>query len=73
MREARGSMRRKSRGQRLAGDFRDRAGHLDAGRAAADDHEGQQPRALGLVVRELGLLEREQDAARGCRSRPRCA
>ena len=60
---SRGSMWRKSRGQRLARELGDRAGELDAGRPAADDHEGQQRCALGRVGRALGLLERQQDAA----------
>ena len=50
-------------GKRAVCQLGDRAGHLDAGRAAADDHEIQQPRALGRVGLGLGLLEGEQDAA----------
>ena len=30
--------------------------------AAADDHEGEQPALLGLVLGQLGALEREQEA-----------
>ena len=50
-------------GQRLARDLGDGARHLDAGRAAADDDEGQEAALLGLIGRKLGLLEREQNAA----------
>ena len=49
--------------QRLARDFRQRAGQLDAGRTAADEHERQQllpPRRIRFA---LGALERQQDAA----------
>ena len=40
----------------------DRAGHLDPSRAAADQHEGQQPRLL-LHAADCGLLERLKDLA----------
>ena len=50
-------------GQRLARDVGDRPGHLDAGCAAADDDEGEQPLPLGVVVRELGSLECQENAA----------
>ena len=50
-------------GERAVRQLRDGAGHLDAGRAAADDDEIQQPRALGGIGLGLGLLEGEQDAA----------
>ena len=63
MRALRGSMVRKSAGERALGELGDGAGHLDAGRAAADDDEGQQARALGGVGLGLGALEGEQDAA----------
>ena len=36
--------------QRLPRDLGERAGELDAGRAAADDHEGQQPPLRGRSV-----------------------
>ena len=39
-----------------------RAGHLHAGRAAADHDEGQEPSALRLVRFGLGALEGDQDA-----------
>ena len=48
---------------RLAGELGDRAGHLDAGRAAADHDEGQQRLAALLVGLGLGPLEREQHLA----------
>ena len=44
-------MARNSCGQRLPRDLGDGAGHLDAGGAAADEHEGQQALALGRVRR----------------------
>ena len=50
-------------GKRAIGQLGDRAGHLDAGRAAADDHEIQKPRPLGRIGFGLGLFEGEQDAA----------
>ena len=49
-------------GQRLLGELGDRAGHLDAGRARADDDEVEQPTALFLVRFALRLLEGEKDA-----------
>src|SRR6185503_17522666 len=48
--------------QRVPRDLRQRAGQLDAGRAAADDDEreaSRAPRGIGLA---LGALEGEQDA-----------
>ena len=60
MRADSGRMRRKSWTQRLAGDFRERAGELDAGRPAADDDERQQA-ALPVGIRlALGGFERQQ-------------
>ena len=53
------------RRQRLAGQLGDGAGHLDAGRSAADDDEIQQPPALLSVGLGLGLLERDEDACGG--------
>ena len=44
-------------GQCLAGDLGDGPGHFHAGRAAADDDEGEQTLPLGIIVGELGLLE----------------
>ena len=42
----------------------DLAGHLDAGRAGADDDEGQQPVDVSAcVVGQLGQLEGAEDAA----------
>ena len=52
---------------RVARDLRDRACHLDAGRAGADDDEREQAGALGLVVRQLRALEGEQNAAADAR------
>ena len=40
----------------------ERAGHLDAGRAAADDDERQEALSVRLALRALGRLEREEDA-----------
>ncbi len=45
------------------GELGDLAGHLDAGRARADDDERHEPVDLGLGRRELGELERAEDAA----------
>ena len=50
-------------GDGVARDLGDGAGHLDAGRAGADDHEREQPPPLGLVVGQFRLLECQQDAA----------
>ena len=47
--------------QRAAGDLGQRAGELDAGRSAADDHEGEQPRLGRGVGFTLGGFEREQN------------
>ena len=47
----------------MARNLGDRARHLDTGGAAADDHERQEPLPLGLIARELRLLEPEQDVA----------
>ncbi len=50
------------------GKLGDGAGELDAGGAAADDHEGEPCAAQRLVGLALGALEGEQDAPpdRGC-------
>ena len=63
--DARGARidRAEVRRQRAVRELRDGAGHLDAGRPAADDDEIQQPRALVRILLGLGLLEGEQDAA----------
>ena len=56
-------MARKSRLQRVVRDLAERAGELDAGRAAADEderHPGAAPLGIGLP---LGGLERDQDPA----------
>src|SRR5581483_6765285 len=55
-------------GKRLSRDFGDGSRHLDAGGAAADDHEGEQTRALRRVGHTFGPLEGEQDivADAGC-------
>ena len=50
-------------GKRALGKLGDGAGHLDAGRAAADHHEGHQPAPLLGVGFVLGALEGKQDAA----------
>ena len=49
--------------ERLARDLGERAGHLDAGRTAADDDERQQRGALRRIALALGALERQQHAA----------
>ena len=50
-------------GQRALRQLGDGAGHLDAGRSAADHREGHQPAALLGIAFVLGTLERHQDAA----------
>src|SRR6516165_177765 len=50
-------------GQGLSRDFGYGARHLDTGGAAADDHESEQPLALGVVASELRFLKRGQNAA----------
>ena len=50
-------------GQRVLAELGDRACEFHAGGARADDGEGHQPLALGLVGRGLGALEGQQDAA----------
>ena len=47
----------------VAGEFGHGAGQLDAGRAAADDDEGEQAAALLGIGRDLGALEGEQQPA----------
>ena len=42
-------------------DLGDRAGHLDAGGAAADNHEGEETRPLGRIFDHLRPLEGEQE------------
>ena len=49
--------------QRAVGELGDLAGHLDPGRAGADDDEGQQPLDLLLGLGQLGELERAEDPA----------
>ena len=51
------------RRQRVARQFGDGAGELDAGRPGADDREGQQRRPAVRVGLEFGALEGEQDPA----------
>src|SRR5262249_1105685 len=50
-------------GQSLARDLGDGPGHFDAGRSPTDDDESEQTLPLGIVVGELGLLERQQNAS----------
>ena len=50
-------------GESRLGKLGQRAGQLDPGRPAADDHERQQPTPLGLVVTVLGAFEGHEDAA----------
>ncbi len=54
--------------QRVARDLGNRSGHLDPGRAAPDDDEGQQPDLLVAIRGKLRLLERQQNplADHGC-------
>ena len=47
----------------VARDLRDLAGHLDAGGAGADDHEGQVGRPVRRVGLDLGQLEGAEDLA----------
>ncbi len=44
--------------KRLSRNFGYGARHFDAGRAAPDDHECEQPFALGIIADELGFLKR---------------
>ena len=46
----------------MAGELDHRARHLDPGRAAADDDGGEEPRLLGRVGGDLGVLEGEEQA-----------
>ncbi len=48
--------------QGVLAELRDLAGHLDAGRAGADDDEREPLRARRLVLLDLGRLEGPQDA-----------
>ena len=47
--------------QGAARHFGDRAGHLHAGGAAADNDEGEKARPLGLVLDHLRAFEGEQE------------
>ena len=49
--------------QRLACQFGDGPGHLDPGRPAADDHDGEEPLALVRIGFHLGEFEGEQQTA----------
>src|SRR5690349_892615 len=49
--------------ERLARQFGDGTGELDAGRAAADDRESQKRTPLGRIGCHLRLLERQEDPA----------
>ena len=57
--------------QRLAGELGHGTGHLDAGRPAADDDEGQQPLALDRVGGRPRPARRPAARARGSASRRR--
>ena len=59
-RVCRESMRRNSPRQRVLRDLAQRAGHLDAGRPAADHDEGQPRLARRRVGAALGVLERRR-------------
>ena len=48
--------------ERLPRNLGERAGHLDAGRAAADHDKGEQPLAPARIGLPLGTLERQQHA-----------
>ena len=50
-------------GECVACQLGDGAGHLDAGRSAADDDARQQCRLLGRVCPHLGALERDENPA----------
>ena len=50
--------------ERVPRNLRQRAGQLDAGRPAADDHERQQPSLSRSILLALRLLEREQHPRR---------
>ena len=47
--------------ERVSRNLRQRAGQLDPGRSAADDHERQQPSLPRPVRLALRLLEREEN------------
>ena len=64
------SMLRNSGGSVSLGEFGDGAGHFDAGRAGADDDEGQQRRAPRRVGFALGALEGDAECAVGSWWRP---
>ena len=49
--------------QGAVGQLGDLPGHLDTGRAGADDDEGQRPLGLGRCLGQLGELEGAEDAA----------
>ena len=70
-RASRGSMRAEIARQRALRQLGDRAGQLDAGRAAADDHEGQQAAPLGSSLGRSRPARRRAGCAGGSRSRPR--
>ena len=58
-----GSIRAEVVLQGAVGQLGDLAGHLDPGRAGADDDEGQRPLGLGRRLRQLGQLEGAEDPA----------
>ena len=53
--------------QALARHLGDGTGHLDAGRAAAHDHEGEQPAALTFIRGKLRAFEGDEDAPANAR------
>ena len=59
-------------GEGVAGDLGERAGELDAGRAAADDDEGQRRRRSGVVARARPPRRRAGRGG-GSRGRPRAS
>ena len=55
-------------GKCLSCNFSYGARHLDAGWAAPDDHECEQPFALSIISNHFRLLKRGQDASANTRS-----
>ena len=49
--------------ERRLGQLGERAGQLDPGRPAADDHKGQKPPPFRIILAVLGAFEGDEDAA----------
>ena len=71
MRASRGSMRAEVADEDVAGDLGDRAGELDAGRAAAHDHEGEQLPARARRRARARPSRTRAGCGGGSRGRPR--